>query len=100
VQSNNAISTESASTESCVTASNCHGALPDLCRVCANGGDGCAHWACVSRKCEIEYCAPECVTATDCHGALPQLCRVCANGGDGCAHWACVSGQCEINYCQ
>ena len=56
VQSNNAISTESASTESCVTASNCHGALPDLCRVCANGGDGCAHWACVSGQCEINYC--------------------------------------------
>jgi hypothetical protein len=40
----------------CITAVDCHGALPDLCRVCAGGGDGCAHWTCVSGQCEIAYC--------------------------------------------
>jgi hypothetical protein len=40
----------------CVTAADCHGALPQLCRVCPNGGDGCAHWACVDHTCEIAYC--------------------------------------------
>jgi hypothetical protein len=91
------VSTESAS--SCVTASNCRGPLPNLCKVCGDGSDGCAHWACVSGQCQIEYCAPECVTAADCHGALPALCRTCSNGEWGCAHHVCVAGQCEVGYC-
>jgi hypothetical protein len=40
----------------CVTAADCHGALPDLCKVCPNGGDGCAHFACVDHQCEIAFC--------------------------------------------
>jgi hypothetical protein len=40
----------------CLTAADCHGALPDLCKVCADGSDGCAHWACVDQACEIEFC--------------------------------------------
>jgi hypothetical protein len=40
----------------CVTATDCTGPLPDLCRVCANGSAGCAHWACVNHACQIEYC--------------------------------------------
>ncbi len=40
----------------CLTASDCHGALPALCRVCADGTDGCAHFECVAGACEIAYC--------------------------------------------
>jgi hypothetical protein len=45
--------------KACITAANCRGALPDLCRVCPNGGDGCAHWECVDFKCEIGFCSAE-----------------------------------------
>jgi len=40
----------------CNCASECHGPLPDLCLVCPNGGDGCAHWTCVNHQCTIAYC--------------------------------------------
>ncbi len=42
---------------SCKTARACKGALPDLCKLCSDGSDGCAHWACDNNKCEIDYCA-------------------------------------------
>lgn len=44
-----------ASTE-CRTASDCEGALPDLCRVCADGSTACAHRACIAGQCEVAYC--------------------------------------------
>jgi hypothetical protein len=40
----------------CVTAADCSGPLPQLCEVCADGGDGCAHFACVDGDCEIAFC--------------------------------------------
>jgi hypothetical protein len=40
----------------CVTAADCTGPLPALCRICADGSDGCAHWACVANSCKIAYC--------------------------------------------
>jgi hypothetical protein len=40
----------------CLTAADCTGPLPDLCRVCADGSDGCAHWTCVANACEIATC--------------------------------------------
>ena len=86
----------------CTSASQCRGALPMLCKVCGDGSDGCAHWACVAGKCEIAYCAappPECTKASDCHGALPQICERCASGGSACAHFACVAGKCETEIC-
>jgi len=93
-------SSENAVTSSCKTASDCHGALPDLCEVCSGGGSGCAHWECESGKCEIGYCPkPECTTASDCHGALPDICERCSGGGSECAHWECESGKCETVIC-
>jgi hypothetical protein len=43
--------------KSCSTASQCHGILPQLCIKCKNGGEGCAHWACVHHKCVVRYCS-------------------------------------------
>ncbi len=43
----------------CQTAANCTGPLPQVCQVCTDGSDGCAHWACVAGKCEITYCTCE-----------------------------------------
>ena len=42
--------------QACIDADDCHGALPDLCEVCPNGGDGCARWKCVKHRCEIRFC--------------------------------------------
>lgn len=41
----------------CHRASQCHGALPELCIKCKDGRDGCAHWACVRHRCVVHYCA-------------------------------------------
>jgi hypothetical protein len=40
----------------CTSASDCHGPLPQLCKKCKDGSDGCAHHACVHHKCVIRYC--------------------------------------------
>ncbi|HSY21761.1 MAG TPA: hypothetical protein VK841_06585 [Polyangiaceae bacterium] len=40
----------------CSVASDCKGALPALCEVCTNGGDGCAHFTCNAGVCAIAYC--------------------------------------------
>ena len=40
----------------CLAASDCTGPLPQLCEVCSDGGDGCAHFACVDGDCEIAFC--------------------------------------------
>jgi hypothetical protein len=81
----------------CDEADQCHGALPDLCKVCEGGGDGCAHWACVDHKCVTEYCptTPTC----DCKGALPDICEVCSGGHTECAHWVCDDGVCKTQIC-
>ncbi len=42
--------------ERCHVADECHGGLPQLCKRCANGHNGCAHWACVHHRCVIAYC--------------------------------------------
>jgi hypothetical protein len=42
----------------CSTAADCHGALPALCMVCANGGNGCAHFVCDQGQCQVAYCGP------------------------------------------
>jgi hypothetical protein len=42
----------------CVTAGNCRGPLPQLCRVCADGQTACAHWACMSGACQVATCGP------------------------------------------
>jgi hypothetical protein len=39
------------------TTAVCKGGLPTTCEVCADGSDGCAHWAIVDGKCEVEYCS-------------------------------------------
>ncbi len=43
-------------TPSCSSASDCTGAVPALCQLCANGGYGCAHFACVAGQCQLAYC--------------------------------------------
>jgi hypothetical protein len=40
----------------CSTARQCHGALPQICMRCSNGGSACAHWACVRHTCEVQLC--------------------------------------------
>lgn len=40
----------------CHRADECHGPLPQLCKRCPDGRDGCAHWACVHHRCVIRYC--------------------------------------------
>jgi len=39
--------------DKCVTAADCHGMLPHLCRACADGGSECSRWACESGICVI-----------------------------------------------
>jgi len=51
------IGTPAYAAERCHAASECHGFLPQLCKRCPNGRDGCAHWACVRHKCVIAYCS-------------------------------------------
>ena len=41
----------------CIRASQCHGPLPHICRKCKDGGDRCAHWACVRHRCTISICS-------------------------------------------
>jgi hypothetical protein len=89
-------------TAGCKKASDCHGALPDLCEQCGGGVSACAHWECKSHKCVDTICpvpAPECTTASDCHGALPDICEQCSGGGSACAHWACESHKCVDKIC-
>jgi hypothetical protein len=40
----------------CEVASDCHGPLSHLCRVCGDGSDDCEHWACVAGHCKMELC--------------------------------------------
>jgi hypothetical protein len=40
----------------CQTAADCFGPLPALCEICADGGDGCAHFVCVGGACATAYC--------------------------------------------
>jgi hypothetical protein len=40
----------------CVTAAECHGALPAVCERCASGVPSCAHWACTAGRCQIAIC--------------------------------------------
>ncbi len=45
-----------APSNSCSEASDCSGAVPDFCRVCSDGSEQCAHWACDTGTCQIESC--------------------------------------------
>jgi hypothetical protein len=42
--------------DSCNTASDCRGALPQYCTLCSNGLSACAHFTCQSHKCVIATC--------------------------------------------
>lgn len=75
----------------------CTGPLPQSCKVCDDGSDGCAHWVRHHRKCEIQYCKDG--SDKVCSGPLPQSCKVCDDGSTGCAHWVNDGGKCEIQYC-
>lgn len=46
----------SPTTPSCMTATDCTGALPALCQLCADGSAGCAHFTCVAGQCQVAYC--------------------------------------------
>jgi hypothetical protein len=39
--------------DTCVTAADCKGMLPHLCRTCADGGTECSRWACESGVCMV-----------------------------------------------
>jgi hypothetical protein len=39
--------------DTCVTAADCKGMLPHLCRTCADGGAECSRWACESGLCMV-----------------------------------------------
>lgn len=45
-----------AGVNACKTAADCHGALPDICEVCPNGGTACAHFVCMAGTCEVAIC--------------------------------------------
>jgi hypothetical protein len=40
----------------CSSTAECSGALPSFCMVCPGGGSGCAHFVCVSGKCQVAFC--------------------------------------------
>ena len=44
------------SPNTCNNATDCIGALPALCQLCADGGTGCAHFTCVAGQCQVAYC--------------------------------------------
>jgi hypothetical protein len=44
------------SPNTCNNATDCTGALPALCQLCADGGTGCAHFTCVAGQCQVAYC--------------------------------------------
>jgi hypothetical protein len=44
------------SPNTCNNATDCVGALPALCQLCADGGTGCAHFTCVAGQCQVAYC--------------------------------------------
>ena len=46
----------SQTTPSCSKATDCTGALPALCQLCADGSTGCAHFTCVAGQCNVAYC--------------------------------------------
>jgi hypothetical protein len=95
-------STDDSLKASCHKASDCHGALPDICELCGDGTSECAHWACESGKCVDVICPatkPECTKASDCTGPLPDICERCGDGKTECAHWECTSGKCETTTC-
>jgi hypothetical protein len=77
--------------------SECTGALPNVCTVCADGKDACAHWVIDEGKCEVEICPS--AKAPVCTGALPKLCETCADGTEECAHWVVEGGKCEVEIC-
>jgi hypothetical protein len=79
----------------CQTAADCHGALPQICQVCSNGSNGCAHFECTGGVCTIAYCAATasdagpatdggaCTSDTDCTTGL-KCCYPC--GVQGCTN--------------
>jgi hypothetical protein len=42
--------------DECSADTDCSGFLPQFCKVCSDGATACAHWECVSHKCEIRTC--------------------------------------------
>ncbi len=40
----------------CAADSDCTGLLPQFCRTCSDGSDGCAHWSCLESSCQIATC--------------------------------------------
>jgi hypothetical protein len=49
---------EACAAPQCVTATDCTGALPQLCEICGNGQSECAHFECVAGTCEVVVCDP------------------------------------------
>ncbi|HEY2708920.1 MAG TPA: hypothetical protein VGI95_12780 [Caulobacteraceae bacterium] len=97
-----AASATPASALQCHSATDCRAPVPQLCKVCGNGQEACAHFACVAGQCQIQYCpvgGAQCHRAADCSGPLPQLCRLCPNGREQCVHHTCASGKCGVAIC-
>jgi hypothetical protein len=46
----------SAPAPQCTQASECKGMLPHMCRVCPDGKERCAHWACTEGRCQTVTC--------------------------------------------
>jgi len=47
---------QDAATGTCMMPTDCTGALPALCEICSDGGNGCAHFTCIDNQCGIGYC--------------------------------------------
>ncbi len=50
---------QAADEQSCMSADECRGPLPQICERCKDGKEACAHWACVHHKCTMEICPRE-----------------------------------------
>jgi hypothetical protein len=98
----------------CTTDKDCDallGTLPSGCILCADGGNGCPHYLCISNICQMTFCASgsltgsaECATPADCDsllGPLPMFCIYdCPVTGRGCQHYICLSGICQTTFCK
>ena len=71
----------------CRSSADCQGALPQLCQVCADGSEQCAHHECVAGKCEIATCPIAAVAGQSCGpDPIQDACPsglVCVGSGGG-----------------
>jgi hypothetical protein len=106
-----------AASDTCESASDCTGLLPQSSELCQDGTSQSAQWDCKKKACVISYCSDDggpatsgggssstggngtCQSATDCTGLLPRSVQQCEDGTSQPAQWDCESNACVISYC-